>query len=151
VLGLLGDVRFVPWLIERMAEPALARLAGESFSWITGADLARQDLETLAAPALPEQPSDDPADDDVALDEDDSLPWPDVAKVQAWWARAGRAPGSRLFAGEPLSAANAARVLRERTQRQRAHAALLACVFEPGRPRFQIAAPTPRQRRRLAT
>lgn len=153
-LGQLGDVRFVPWLIERMAEPELARLAGESFSWITGADLARQDLETLVAPALPEQPSDDPADEDVALDEDDSLPWPDVAKVQAWWEQqtALRAPGRpRLFDGEAPSPACAARVLRERTQRKRAYAALLACACEPGRRLFQIAAPTPRQRRWVAT
>lgn len=152
VLGLLGDARFVPWLIERMAEPTLARLAGESFSWITGADLARQDLETLNAPPRPETPSDDPGDDDVALDEDDSLPWPDVGKVQAWWARqpALAAAGTRLFAGEARTPANAARVLRERTQRLRTHAALLACTLEPGRRLFQVAAPTPRQKRWLA-
>jgi uncharacterized protein (TIGR02270 family) len=55
-LGLLGDARFVPWLIDRMADPVLTRIAGESFSWITGVDLARADLETLQAPALPEHP-----------------------------------------------------------------------------------------------
>ncbi|HEY6134090.1 MAG TPA: TIGR02270 family protein [Rubrivivax sp.] len=154
-LGLLGDTRFVPWLIERMAEPALARLAGESFSVLTGADLSRLDLETLEHPSLPEMPSDDPDDDDVALDEDDSLPWPDVAKLQAWWSRQtgmqpGMRPGRRLFDGEPASAAVAARVLREGTQRRRAHAAQLACALEPGRRLFPIAAPVPRQRRWLA-
>jgi len=154
-LGLLGDARFVPWLVERMTEPALMRLAGESFSWITGADLARQDLETLTAPPLPEHPSDDPADDDVSLDEDDSLPWPDVARIQAWWAKqaglqAAATAGQRLFDGEPVSPASALHVLREGTQRRRSQAALLACVLQPGRPLFPVAAPVPRQRRWLA-
>ena len=157
-LGLLGDARFVPWLIERMAEPEIApeiaRLCGESFCWITGADLARMDLETLQAPPLPEHPSDDPNDDDVSLDEDDSLPWPDAAKVQAWWSKqtamhAAAAAGQRLFEGEAPSIAAAERVLREGTQRRRARAALLACVLQPGSKLFAIAARTHRQQRAL--
>ena len=153
-LGLLGDPRFVPWLIERMAEPEISRLSGEAFCWITGADLARMDLETLQAPPLPEHPSDDPNDDDVSLDEDDSLPWPDVVKVQAWWAKqtsmhAAAAAGQRLFEGEAPSVAAAQRVLREGTQRRRARAALLACVLQPGLKLFQIAARTRRQQRAL--
>lgn len=153
-LGLLGDPRFVPWLVERMAEPALARLAGEAFCWITGVDLARMDLETLQAPPLPEHPSDDPGDDDVSLDEDESLPWPDAVKVQAWWAgqasmHAAAAVGQRLFEGEAPSIAVAQRVLREGTQRRRARAALLACELQPGLPLFQIAARARRQQRAL--
>ena len=153
-LGLLGDPRFVPWLIERMAEPEISRLSGEAFCWITGADLARMDLETLQAPPLPEHPSDDPNDDDVSLDEDDSLPWPDVVKVQAWWAKqtsmhAAAGAGQRLFEGEAPSAGAAQRVLREGTQRRRARAALLACVLQPGLKLFQIAARTRRQQRAL--
>ena len=153
-LGLLGDPRFVPWLIERMAEPEWARLSGEAFCWITGADLARLDLETLEAPPLPEHPSADPNDDDVSLDEDDSLPWPDAAKVQVWWSRqtamhAAAAAGQRLFEGEAPSAAAAQRVLREGTQRRRARAALLACVLQPGLKLFPIAARTRRQQRAL--
>jgi uncharacterized protein (TIGR02270 family) len=152
-LGLLGDARFVPWLIERMADPVLTRLAGESFSWITGVDLARSDLETLQAPALPEHPSDDPDDDDVSLDEDESLPWPDIAKVRAWWdqqsgLQEAASNGQRLFCGE-AAAASATRVLREGTQRVRALAALWQCVLQPGNKLFQIAAPTARQRRWL--
>lgn len=152
-LGLLGDVRFVPWLVDRMAEPLWARLAGESFMWITGTDLARDDLETLQPPPLPEQPSADPADDDVSLDEDADLPWPDPAKVAAWWQRQAALQargGERLFMGAAPGAALAQQVLREGTQRQRAHAARLACLIEPGRVLFPVAAPVPRQRRLLA-
>jgi uncharacterized protein (TIGR02270 family) len=153
-LGLLGDARFVPWLIDRMADPVLTRIAGESFSWITGVDLARDDLETLQAPALPEHPSDDPGDDDVSLDEDESLPWPDVAKVQAWWSQqstlqAAAQAGQRLFCGDAPGVLVASRVLREGTQRLRALAALWLCVLQPGGKLFQIAAPAPRQRRWL--
>ena len=153
-LGLLGDPRFVPWLIEHMAEPEIARPCGEAFCWITGADLARMDLETLQAPPLPEHPSDDPGDDDVWLDEDESLPWPDAVKVQAWWAgqasmHAAAAAGQRRFEGEAPGVAAAQRVLREGTQRRRARAALLACVLQPGLGLFQIAARTRRQQRAL--
>ncbi len=153
-VGLLGDTQFVPWLVQRMAEPALARLAGESFSWITGADLAQQDLETLGAPNLPELPSDDPNDDHVDLDEDDSLPWPDVAKVQTWWSRQGHLQtttgAQRLFSGEPLAQQTVLSTLKQGTQRRRAHAALLGCLLAPGSTLFQVAAPASRQRRLLA-
>lgn len=152
--GWLGDARFVPWLIERMADPATTRLAGEAFCWITGADLARMDLETLEAPTLPEQPDEDPSSEDVSLDEDDSLPWPDVAKVQAWWSRqttmqAAAATGQRLFEGEPPSPERMRRVLLDGTQRRRAQAARWACVLKPGTRLFPVAAPTWRQKRWL--
>ncbi|MCC7285182.1 MAG: TIGR02270 family protein [Burkholderiaceae bacterium] len=153
-LGLLGDARFVPWLIDRMSDPTLMRLAGEAFSWIAGVDLARADLETLQAPPRPEHPSDDPDDDDVSLDEDESLPWPDADKIRAWWSRqaslqTAAAAGQRLFCGEPASASAATRVLREGTQRLRALAALWLCVLQPGSKLFQVAAPTVRQQRWL--
>lgn len=152
-LGLLGDARFVPWLIDRMSNPMFARLAGESLGWITGVDLARGDLETLQAAPLPENSSDDPVDN-VSLDEDKSLPWPDVAKIRAWWARqaalhAAAQAGQRLFCGEPPGEPVATRVLREGSQRLRSLAATWLCVLQPGGKLFQVAAPTPRQRRLL--
>ncbi|HZF79085.1 MAG TPA: TIGR02270 family protein [Rubrivivax sp.] len=151
-LALLGDLRFVPWLIARMSEPPLARLAAEAFSWITGANLALLDLETLQSPAQPELPDD--ADADGSLDEDDSLPWPEPKRVQAWWDREQRtlhaaATDGRLFMGGAMTTQTAHQVLAEGTQRQRAHAALLACALQPGRPLFQVAAPASRQRHML--
>src|SRR5207237_2891560 len=38
--GALADPEIVPWLIDQMKVPALARVAGQSFSRITGAHLA---------------------------------------------------------------------------------------------------------------
>lgn len=154
-VGLVGDARSVPWLLEHMEDPALARLAGESLSWITGVDLAREGLETLTAPPMPERPGDDPEDEELALDEDESLPWPDVPKLRAWWARQAElqraaSAGTRLFAGAAVDLATAQRVLRDGSQRLRALAALWRCVLQPGRALFPVAAPAPRQRQRLA-
>ena len=44
--GAVGDPTSIPWLIEQMAAPALVRVAGESFTMITGVDLAYDDLDT---------------------------------------------------------------------------------------------------------
>jgi uncharacterized protein (TIGR02270 family) len=43
--GIAGDPTYVPWLIRQMVSDETARLAGEAFSLITGADLALMDLE----------------------------------------------------------------------------------------------------------
>ena len=43
--GIAGDPSYVPWLIKQMKDLKLTRLAGESFSLITGLDLAYLDLE----------------------------------------------------------------------------------------------------------
>lgn len=150
-LALLGDPRFVPWLIERMADPLLARRAGQAWCWITGADLAANGLEALAVPGAQRPASDADEDDAIAIDDDEDLPWPDPARVAAWWKRHGPAlaGGGRLFAGEPVGVGGARRVLVEGTQRLRAHAALLLGVLQPGSRLFPVAAPARRQRRWL--
>src|SRR5208283_5862096 len=38
--GVMGDPDLIPWLIEEMKIPALARVAGEAFTMITGVDIA---------------------------------------------------------------------------------------------------------------
>lgn len=154
-MGLLGDACFVPWLFERMKSPPHARLAGEAFSWITGADLAAQQLETLEPPPIATGPTEEPADSEVGLDEDEDLPWPDAAKVQAWWARSdlakSSASGARLFRGGPADDARHLQgVLRGGTQRLRAHAALLLALAQPEGTLFPVAAPAWRQLRWLA-
>ena len=80
--GIVGDPAFVPWLIGRMEMPELARVAGESFSLITGVDLAYDDLETDAPEGFEAGPTDNPDDENVALDPDENLPWPDPALIQ---------------------------------------------------------------------
>ena len=149
---MLGDVHFVPWLVELMDDDRLARLAGESFSLITGADLAALDLERKPPQNFESGPNDDPEDDNVALDEDEGLPWPDRDLVHRWWsAHDGALPhDTRCFVGAPPSAEHCMRVLREGFQRQRIVAAQLLCLLAPGTSLFAVCAPAWRQQRQLA-
>jgi uncharacterized protein (TIGR02270 family) len=150
-VGAAGDVHHVGWLIRQMADDRLARLAGESFTMITGADLAWLDLERKPPQAVEAGPTEKPEDDDVAMDEDDSLPWPDVARVQAWWdANQPRfASGVHHFVGAPVSVEHCRKVLAEGCQRQRRAAAEYLCLLRPGTPLFPVAAPAWRQKRWL--
>lgn len=150
-IGVAGDPHYVPWLIQQMSDLKLARLAGESFSMITGLDLAYLDLERKPPDGVAIGPNDDPDDDNVAMDEDDSLPWPDVDKVVAWWQSNGQAfvPGTRYFMGQPPSTDHCLSVLKSGFQRQRIAAAEYLCLLKPGTPMFNTAAPAWRQQHLL--
>jgi uncharacterized protein (TIGR02270 family) len=141
--GALGDPARIPWLIEGLTDPAIARLCGESLTMITGVDLAAEHLTVRAPADVDAGPSDDPADDRVAADPDEHLPWPDVDGVKAWWARhALDLPrGRRFLLGKPLESEWLQRVLREGKQRQRAAAALELAILGRGRPLFEVRAP----------
>jgi hypothetical protein len=101
---------------------------------------------------VPGGPSDDPADDDVAMDPDDSLPWPDRARVERWWQQNadGMPLDRRSFMGSPPGREQGAQVLREGFQRQRLVAARLLCLLAPGTRLFPACAPAWRQQRLLA-
>ncbi|HEX3135687.1 MAG TPA: hypothetical protein VHX44_19145 [Planctomycetota bacterium] len=81
--GRHGDPVVMPWILGKAAIPALARLAGAAFARITGVDLEDAGLTTRPPKDLQRGPTDDPADENVALDPDESLPVPNVAKVTA--------------------------------------------------------------------
>jgi uncharacterized protein (TIGR02270 family) len=129
----LGDPDAMPWLIEAMQKPLLARLAGEAFSTLTGCDLTLEGLAVARPPA-----SIDPLDDqdpDVIL-EDDKLPWPDPDVVADTWKRAAShyRPGERYFLGQPIAHEHLHRVLKGGYQRQRHAAALEMALRHPGLP-----------------
>jgi uncharacterized protein (TIGR02270 family) len=151
--GRVGDPRYIPWLIGHMSDDKLARVAGEAFSFITGADLAALDLERQPPENLATSLDDDPANGHVAMDEDDVLPWPDGARVLAWWAGQARrfVAGTRYFAGAPLTSEQCLHVLRTGYQCQRIAAALHRCLLEPGTPLFEWRAPAWQQQRELAS
>lgn len=147
-----GDPRYIPWLIDLMPDDVFARIAGESFSFITGADLAWLDLERKPPERLPAGPNDDPDDPDIAMDEDDGAPWPDAEKIAQWWqANAPRFErGRRYLCGAPPSKAHCIGILKDGYQRQRMAAARHLCLLEPGSVLFNCAAPAWRQQRKLA-
>jgi uncharacterized protein (TIGR02270 family) len=150
--GLIGDPRYVPWLISQMDEITATRLAGEAFSLITGLDLAWLDLEVKPPENFDSGPNDDPSDPNVEMDEDDGLPWPDAVKIQSWWDANSHnfQPGTRYFMGQPLNRETCLRVLKDGFQRQRIAAAYYLALLDPGTPLFEWRAPAWRQQRWLA-
>ena len=150
--GVIGDPLYIPWLIEHMADPATARVAGESFSMITGLDLAYRDLDRRAPPDFESGPNDDPTDENVALDEDENLPWPDLARIGQWWTanRARFTSGTAYFLGAPKQSADWLEALSNAFQRQRHAAALEMAIRQPDKPLFEVRARGRWQRQLLA-
>ncbi|WIG94790.1 TIGR02270 family protein [Myxococcus sp. SDU36] len=106
-LGFSGLRSAADACLRAMAGPPLvARLAGESFSAITGLKLK----ETYVLPeeepddALPPLEEDD-LDADLSLRPEDALPRPAPEEVARWWqaVRKDFAPGSRFLGGQPLT------------------------------------------------
>ncbi|MBC7957502.1 MAG: TIGR02270 family protein [Cytophagales bacterium] len=150
--GWSGDVQVMPWLFKQMESKAQARVAGEAFSFITGIDLAWNHLHRDAPESESPGPNDDPADPDVALDEDENLRWPELPKISTWWHKnQGQfTPGERYFLGALPSSGHCVQALRHNTQRQRMTAAIQLSLLNPGSTLFNCAAPAHRQERLLA-
>ena len=141
--GRLGEPAAVPRLLQAMKTPALARVAGESITFITGADLDAEKLAGKQPDGYEAGPNDDPADENVAMDPDDNLPWPDPDKVGYWWEKnkSNFRAGQRLLLGKPITIDWCREVLRIGKQRQRAAAALELALREPNKPLFEVRAP----------
>lgn len=128
--GVLGDPHAVNWLITKMREPQSARLAGEAFTMITGIDLAHNQLSQLP-PAI--DLDDESGEDNVAMDEDEHLLWPDAEKVTRLWQQRGRhfIVGQRYFMGQTINSAWLLDMLANAKQRQRQGAALELALTDP--------------------
>ncbi|APR82376.1 HEAT repeat protein [Minicystis rosea] len=145
--GALGDPGAVPWLLARMEDAPMARLAGESFTMITG--IAVEHERAASAPAgFRAGPSDDPAADDVAMDPDRDRPWPAASALAAVFrARGGDLRrGARYLLGQAITEASTLRVLRAGRQPERAAAAIERSLLAPGRALFEVRAPAFRQK-----
>jgi uncharacterized protein (TIGR02270 family) len=151
-VGFAGNPAWVPWLIEKMRMPVLARLAGESFTRICGAaivgNLGTSPPQDCAA-VLP--PPDDGVEQEPGLDPDENLPWPNADKVADWWRehRHSFQDGARYFLGKPISVRQAQQILRDGSQPQRIAAALYLPLLQPGQPLFEWRMPAWRQQRQL--
>ena len=117
-VGVAGDPSYVPWLIDQMEVPELARIAGEAFSMITGVDFGDAYLKRERPQGFASGPTDDPEDEAVSMDPDQDLSWPDPQLVHGWWDanRQRFIIGQRYLAGQVASAENCQRLLRDGRQ-----------------------------------
>lgn len=147
-LKAVGDPDAVPRLLDWMADPPLARVAAEAFAHITGVHISYDKLDADPPEDFASGPTEDPADEDVALDPDGNLYWPDPGKCADWWAknRKNFTTGTRYLCGKPIASEALREVLKTGYQRQRAAAALELAIREPGKPLFEVRAPGFRQR-----
>ena len=147
VAGAIGDPVLVPWLIEMMSNDGHARPVGEAFTMITGVDLAYDDLERDWPEDFEAGPTENPEDEDVSMDADEDLPWPDQQLVGGWWKSnsSGFSAGTRHLLGKPITPESLHEALTSGRQRQRAAAALELSLLQPGRPLFDVRAPGFRQ------
>ncbi len=149
--GAMGDPEIIPWLIDQMKVPALARVAGESFSLITGVRIAYDKLEGKKPEGFEAGPTEDPEDENVAMDPDDHLPWPDPALVTKWWEqrRGSFSKDTRYLLGQPITDESLRVALKSGYQRQCAAAAIELAILNPGRPLVEVRAPGWRQQQML--
>lgn len=142
--GSIGDPAAIPSLIRLMENPKLARIAGGSFSMITGADLGYEDLEGDA----PEATDDDFGDDDGETD----YRWPNPGAVAVWWAKreASYTTGVRYLLGEPIGESSLLNALAKGRQNQRAAAALELALLHPSQILFETRERAQRQRLKVA-
>ncbi|MCH8043926.1 MAG: TIGR02270 family protein [Planctomycetes bacterium] len=150
--GVLGVPESISWLIDQMQIPELARVAGEAFTAITGLALDSQPFEGEWPEGFVAGPTEDPEDENVEMDADENLPWPNREAIADWWRkhRDRFEPGTRYLVGRPMTVEWLDEVLRNGYQRQRAAAALELAIRQPGTPLFEVRAPGWRQQKLLA-
>lgn len=144
----LGDSALVPWLFEQMRIPDHARLAAHALVCLTGVDLQIKRLTAKPPPDVQLGPTDDPNDENVEMDPDDALPWPNVDSLQTWWTGVRREypAGTRFWLGKPIEQGGAEVALRKGKQNLRRAAAWATSRMAMGRGLFDVRAPAMRQR-----
>lgn len=141
--GAMGNPEIIPQLIQMMDDPDLARPAGEAVSMITGVDLAYEDLDKDQPEGFTAGPTEDPKDENVDLDPDEDLPWPDPVLVAQWWNENKNRfqTNTRYLAGRPVESKHLIHVLNTGYQRQRMAAAVELAQMHPEAPLFEVRAP----------
>jgi len=131
--GILGDPHAVGWLLQLMNQSAFSRLAGEAFCTITGIDFVLTELVGEIPVDYEAKPKDDTDDEDVSLDEDENLSWPDAEKVSLVWRQISPQfiSGKRYFLGQEISAEFLLEKISTSYQRQRHYAAMEFAASDP--------------------
>ena len=157
-IGMLGDPGLVPELLVLMEKKETSRVAGESFSMITGVDLAYQDLDRDEPQELKPQEarsaigqSDEELEVEITEDPDADLPWPHPELVSKWWRQhqGEYRIGVRYLCGKEITSVNLMEVLKTGYQPQRVAAALELALREPRHPLFDARAPGKQQQQTL--
>ena len=106
---------------------------------ITGVDLAYDDLDTNKPEGFEAGPTEDPEDENVEMDQDEDLPWPNPELIKKWWFthRLEFTNGTRYLLGKPMAIDSLNHVLRVGKQRQRIAAALELAIRQPGHTALQ--------------
>jgi uncharacterized protein (TIGR02270 family) len=146
--GAMGNSDNIPQLLQMMEDPDLARPAGEAVSMITGVDLAYEDLDKDQPEGFEAGPTEDPKDENVDLDSDEDLPWPNPELLARWWNENKNrfSANTRYLAGNPVESKHLIHVLKAGYQRQRMAASVEIAMMGPGTPLFEIRAPGKRQK-----
>ena len=123
-----------------MSNPKLARVVGEAFTSITGADWGEEQLEGEKPEGFEAGPTDNPEDEEVAMDPDEDLPWPNLERIKKWWDRnkSRFSTGARYLGGKPITKDSLQQLLRTGMQRQRLAAVLELALLQPGQPVFEV-------------
>ncbi len=150
-IGFLGDPKLVGVLIELMQSAELARVAGDSFSMITGIDLTYDNMEQDAPEGFESGPTEEAEDENVALDEDENLPWPNPGLIAQWWTTntSRFSSGRRYLCGREITTESTYQTLLDGKQRQRAAAAIEFALLRPENPLFEVRANGSQQQRLL--
>jgi len=138
--GYLGDPYAIPWLIDKMHHIDTAKIAGEAFTLITGIDLERYNLAIDTTEEIAAVPNDD--DENVDMDEDENLPFPDVNKINHIWLRyrdryhvGGRyMMGIEVSQNTPQTIDKLSALLKQVSMRQRKSVALTLALIGPQLP-----------------
>jgi uncharacterized protein (TIGR02270 family) len=138
--GALGDPALLPWLLAQAESEETARLAAWSITMITNANVAEK-LAGKRPGELQGEPNDDPEDENVSMDPDGDLPWPDAARLGAWVREQTLAEGTRHLLGKPIEPGWLRHVLHTGNQVARAAAAIELGLRRRGEPLFEVRAP----------
>ena len=145
--GAIGDPELIDELFLLMEKEEMARVVGEAFSMITGVDIEYEDLDGEEPEGFEGGPSEEAEYEDVAVDQDEDLPWPSPEMIKKWWQehRKEFRRGIRYLRGKEMSMGSLMDALIHGNQRQRAAVALEMAIREPLRPLFETRATGKRQ------
>ncbi|MBW2636718.1 MAG: TIGR02270 family protein [Deltaproteobacteria bacterium] len=103
--GALGDPELIDDLFLLMEKEEVAQVAGETFSMITGVDIEYKDLDREEPEGFEGGPSEEADDEDVDMDPDEDLPWPNPELIRKWWKehRKDFRSGVRYLRGKEMS------------------------------------------------